>query len=107
MFARARTPVFAAVAGLLVLFTLVMQPPWRVGMPTTSLDPSWVMVFQHAFAKGWTFGEDIVFTYGPFGFAMVPQYYEGLYTPALLYWITFYTTLACALCLLYRAASAA
>ncbi|MGE0284183.1 MAG: hypothetical protein AB7P20_26700, partial [Rhizobiaceae bacterium] len=99
-----RKRIFAGVSGLILLFTLVMLPPWRVGMPSNTLDPSWAMVIQHAFSKGWQFGEDIIFTYGPLGFIMVPQYQEGLYAPALVYWLALYTTLALALCFLYRTA---
>lgn len=107
MFARARPPVFAAAALVLVLINILMQPPWRAGLPSVSLDPSWQMVVLHAAAHGWQFGKDIVFTYGPLGFIMSSQYDPELYGLALTFWVIFYGTLAAALCVLYRAASPA
>jgi len=93
-----------AAAALVVLINLVLQPPWQVGMPSVSLDPSWAMVLLHAFDHGWQFGEDLIFTYGPLGFIMVPQYHPGLYWIALGYWLIFHGTLAAAYCVLFRGA---
>ena len=53
-------------------------------MPRAGLDPSWVAVLSHAYNKGWQFGADIVFTFGPFGFI-----YANLFDP-----LHFTTTLA-------------
>jgi hypothetical protein len=76
-------------------------------MPSNALDPSWMMVVQRAFADGWQFGRDIIFTYGPLGFITVPQFYPGLYGIALGFWLLFYGAFAAGFCLLYRTASAA
>jgi len=73
-------------------------------MPENSLDPSWMMVLLHASAKGWQFGKDIVFTYGPLGFFAAPQFYPGLYEIALGFWLVFYGATAAGFCLLYRTA---
>lgn len=75
-------------------------------MPSVSLDPSWAMVLLHAFDHGWQFGRDLIFTYGPLGFIMVPQYHPGLYWIALGYWLVFHAVLAVAYCVLFRGAQA-
>jgi hypothetical protein len=95
---------YLAAAALVVLINLVLQPPWQVGMPSVSLDPSWAMVLLHAFDHGWQFGTDLIFTYGPLGFIMVPQYHPGLYWIALGYWLVFHAALAVAYCILFRGA---
>lgn len=102
MFARARGPIFGAAAVLVILLNVLLQPPWRTGMPEMSLDPSWQMVVLHGFAHGWQFGEDLVFTYGPLGFAMASQFSPTLYGISLTFWIVFYGLFAGALCTLYR-----
>ncbi len=101
-----KRPVYFAAAAMIVFINLVLQPPWQVGMPSVSLDPSWAMVLLHAFDHGWQFGEDLIFTYGPLGFIMVPQYHPGLYWIALGYWLVFHGTLAVAYCVLFRGADA-
>lgn len=75
-------------------------------MPSAALDPSWTMVVQHAFVQGWQFGKDLIFTYGPLGFIMVPQYHPGLYWISVGYWLLFHGALALAYCILFRGASA-
>lgn len=37
-------------------------------MPQNGLDPSWVAVITHGAGRGWQWGRDIVFNYGPSGF---------------------------------------
>src|SRR5688572_17813742 len=41
-------------------------------LPTPGLDSSWQMVIAHATAHSMQFGTEIVFTYGPLGYLMVP-----------------------------------
>lgn len=38
------------------------------GTPEGYLDDSWQLVLIHAFAQGWQFGRDLIFTWGPWGF---------------------------------------
>ncbi len=104
--ATAKAPIFSGAAILVVLINVILQPPWQVGMPSSSLDPSWAMVLLHAFDHGWQFGKDLIFTYGPLGFIMVPQYHPGLYWVSLAYWLLFHGALALGYCLLYRGANA-
>jgi hypothetical protein len=61
---------------LTTLLFLILLPPWLPGLPAAGLDPSWVMVISHAFNAKWQFGKDIIFTYGPYGFA-----YAGFFDP--------------------------
>ncbi|MEM9479593.1 MAG: hypothetical protein AAGA58_08075 [Verrucomicrobiota bacterium] len=41
-----------------------------------NLDPSWNGVILYAADKGWDFGADIVYTYGPLGYLVSPYYLE-------------------------------
>jgi hypothetical protein len=48
-----------------VLFIFI---PFKPGMPSDAnpLDPSWVLGVNYAVSKGWVFGGDFMFTFGPF-----------------------------------------
>ena len=62
---------------LLPLFFLIIAiwtVPWPYFLPTSGLDPSWVIGLYKATADGMQFGHDIVFTLGPLGF-MFRQFY--------------------------------
>ncbi|MGO9918014.1 MAG: hypothetical protein ACLQIB_25395 [Isosphaeraceae bacterium] len=56
---------------ILVAFVMATFPPWCSGMGT-GLDPSWVVALNEITHRHITFGKDIVFTYGPLGFVLVP-----------------------------------
>lgn len=99
--------VFGAAAALIGFIFLILLPPWRVAMPSNTLDPSWMMTLPYAFAHGWQFGRDIIFTYGPLGFITSTLYHPDYYGISLTFWLVFYGTLALALCMLYRGAGAA
>jgi hypothetical protein len=56
--------------GIFVALTLLLWPllivfPWGTD---ASLDGSWPEVLLYAHLKGWQFGRDIIFTWGPWGF---------------------------------------
>jgi len=55
--------IFVALA--LLLWPLLISFPWSTN---ALLDGSWPEVLQYAHLKGWQFGRDIVFTWGPWGF---------------------------------------
>ncbi len=38
------------------------------GAPEAGLDASWQLLLIHAYAEGWQFGRELVFTWGPWGF---------------------------------------
>lgn len=62
---------------LLPLFFLIIAiwtVPWPYFLPTSGLDPSWVIGLYKATVDGMQFGHDIVFTLGPLGF-MFHQFY--------------------------------
>lgn len=48
-----------------VLFIFI---PFKPGMPSDAnpLDPSWILGINYAVSKGWVFGRDFMFTFGPF-----------------------------------------
>ena len=52
-----------------------------------SLDSSWMVVLHLAFLDGLAFGEDIVFTYGPWGFVATRTYVPGTFGWLLASWI--------------------
>ncbi|MEY3774810.1 MAG: hypothetical protein RLZZ129_1590 [Verrucomicrobiota bacterium] len=62
----------------LVAFTLP-------NFPTMELDASWRMAIGHFFMEGKQFGTEIVFTYGPLGWAMGKTYWGG-HWGALIGW---------------------
>lgn len=64
--------------------------PWRpASVPADApyLDPSWIVVLHLAFLDGLAFGQDIVFTYGPWGFVATRIYVPGTFGWLLLWWI--------------------
>ena len=56
---------FQLVFMITVLFIFI---PFKPGMPSDAnpLDPSWVLGVNYAVSKGWVFGRDFMFTFGPF-----------------------------------------
>lgn len=61
-------PVLTALALTLILITLPRLP---LGSDD---DSSWSAVIDSAHQKGWQFGTDIAFTYGPLGFLITPYF---------------------------------
>ena len=72
--------VLGFVAMTLVAFTLPQ-------FPAMELDSSWRMAIGRFFVEGRQFGTDIVFTYGPLGWAMGKTYWGGQWG-ALIAWHT-------------------
>lgn len=56
-----------ALGGIVVAIFLVLAP-LTLSMPGDGLDPSWGLVMEQTFLRGWQWGRDIVFTFGPFGY---------------------------------------
>ncbi|HVH41399.1 MAG TPA: hypothetical protein VM925_03620 [Labilithrix sp.] len=71
----------------LALWTIVPWRPAAVSGDAPYLDPSWVVVLHLAFLDGLAFGEDIVFTYGPWGFVATRTYVPGTFGWLLASWI--------------------
>jgi hypothetical protein len=53
---------------------------------TDGIDNAWAQVYHMAFSRHWQFGQDIVFTYGPWGF-LARGYYPLTYPVAVIAWI--------------------
>lgn len=67
----------------LVLSVLVFLPLFP-SMPSAMLDPSWRMAMNEAWARGFDFARDMVFTYGPYAFVSTAQYHPDTYVPLVL-----------------------
>ncbi len=83
---------------LYLLITWVLPPPLPI-LPEWFLhEPSWRIVLTDAFLKGWQFGHDIIYTYGPWGFLEVargnPAVYPWLVFGRLLISVSFLLALA-------------
>ncbi|MGD9252377.1 MAG: hypothetical protein PVG92_00420 [Holophagae bacterium] len=69
-----RAQVLHATGYLLIAFLALATLSGRylpLGPP--GIDPGWKWAINQAAENGWVFGRDIVFTYGPLGFLMVPM----------------------------------
>ena len=62
--------LFAIVVGVLSL--AFCRFPHSIA--TTGLDDSWAQVLSYAAANGWQAGEDYLFSYGPWGWVVLPAY---------------------------------
>jgi hypothetical protein len=85
------------VLSLLPLPALIARP---------GLDPSWVQGLHVAAERGLAFGRDIVFTFGPLGFAHMREYWPGLFAVTVAYWALLALGIVDALARLARAAGA-
>ena len=88
------------------IVAIVALVPFDPVLASTGLDPSWQQALHHAIERGLQFGTDIVFTYGPLGFAHTRVYWPGLFAVTLLYWLAFAVALAHAAIALTRTAGA-
>lgn len=59
-------------AGLLLLFLAVASFPGRFRALSPELDASWIYALNRLPHTEFGFGEDVVFTYGPLGYLLVP-----------------------------------
>src|SRR6516164_5896795 len=66
---------FVATGALIIAWLLLM--PFAPGMPTAGLDGSWPYALNEAIARGYVFGRDVIFTFGP-----LASVYSRLYSPA-------------------------
>lgn len=84
-------PCGDAVVGLLLLmvFAVFRLPPWLPVFvhESNGVDPSWQMLLNEAVLQGWTFGRDLFFTYGPFGFIHARMYHPETWTMLVAVWI--------------------
>jgi hypothetical protein len=62
---------------LLLLTAMVTFVPFSPGMPAAGLDHSWMLAINQAVAQGLSFGDQVIFTFGPYS-----SIYTRLYHPA-------------------------
>lgn len=74
--------IFQVILFVTVVFVIV---PFSPKLPSTGLDPSWVLGMNEALAKGLVIGRDLVFTLGP---------YSSIYTTAFHPETYFYVMIA-------------
>ena len=79
--------VFVTLGLIIAIYSIVWIVPFSPYFPNKGLDPSWATVIEHSLLNQLTFGEDIIFTYGPLGFLATKQFQQNLYPIALLYWL--------------------
>jgi hypothetical protein len=80
----------------LFLLTVSIFVPSKPQLPDSELDASWEVVLHWAHAQPLTFGRDLVFTYGPWGFILQgysPQTFGWVVAGWVLYGATFFTAL--------------
>jgi hypothetical protein len=76
-------------AGITALATIALVPPWRAAAIRwwSVLDTSWMLGLHVAFAAGWRWGHDVVFTYGPLGFLATRLYDPRTRLVMLALWV--------------------
>jgi hypothetical protein len=63
----------SAVRALLLALIALAAWPVRWYQVTSGLDPSWAFAVNAAHARGWIFGRDVFFTYGPLAWLTLPM----------------------------------
>ncbi|MEM0897550.1 MAG: hypothetical protein AAGJ79_11775 [Verrucomicrobiota bacterium] len=63
-------------ATLFVVSFVLTRPLVPSGIVNGDLDPSWNGVLLYAAEKGWDFGDDIIYTYGPLGYLVSTFFQE-------------------------------
>ena len=77
---RIRNRLILLTIGLLFLgFCLLTILPWNAPGYGFDLDQSWAIALHVAFAEGFQFGTDFIYTYGPYGFIQVGIYHPETY----------------------------
>jgi len=61
---------------ILVLLIGIWTIPWPLHMPSSGLDPSWVIGINIAASENMQFGPEIAFTFGPLGFLYIPTFID-------------------------------
>ncbi len=88
----ARLALRFTVGALVVICCLAAFVPLAPTFPKVNLDSGWGFALNVAVAKGFSFGRDIVFTFGPYAAAYTRQYYPQ--TDAMMLWSTAFLALA-------------
>ncbi|MEO8033552.1 MAG: hypothetical protein ABI837_03920 [Acidobacteriota bacterium] len=91
-----------AVAVLPLLYAVLALVPWQPSGFLDDPDLSWQEMLHEAFRRGLHFGQDIVFTFGPWGFTYT-GYHPWTFVLLLLVWISLALALALGAVALSRA----
>jgi hypothetical protein len=83
---------------------LALEVPWAPRFFGPQLDSSWELALHTAFAAGRRFGEEVVFSFGPWGFAYSGTYFPATFGLTLGLWILFAVAFWAAALELVRAA---
>lgn len=75
---------YLAFSAITLLYVLLMTVPWNPQGYGFGLDESWAVALHLAFAKGIQFGQDFVYTYGPYGFLQTPKYHPDTWVHLLI-----------------------
>ncbi|TMU80264.1 hypothetical protein FGA82_10860 [Pseudomonas fluorescens] len=80
-FWQLRSEGYFLLVGFLVSLavTLMYIVPWLPEFPGDDLEHSWQLGMNYASAHGMSFGQDILFTFGPFSAVYTKNYYPGLF----------------------------
>jgi len=73
--------VLEALATLILLAVFI---PFKPDLPGIGNDASWQLAINQAVGQGLVFGEDIVYTYGPYGSILTQSYHPA--TAGLMFW---------------------
>lgn len=77
---------WASTLGQLVLWLVLALSLFKLPAPMSSeLDPSWRMAVGHMVGRGFQWGTDVVFTYGPLGYLLAATNHGEHYTHFLLW----------------------
>ena len=78
--------VILLIVGLLLLgYCLLTVLPWQPGGYLYDLDGSWATAMHVAFREKIQFGQDFIYTYGPYGFLQVDIYLLETYSYSFLF----------------------
>lgn len=79
---RAAVLVRLVLTGLIAVWYI----PWFPRQPANSLDLNWRLGLQVGFERGFVFGHDLAFTFGPLGGVAVWQYWPSTYLLSIGFW---------------------
>jgi hypothetical protein len=81
---RLGVKLLALAFAFLVVLVVLPLPPHQAG---PGLDASWAQGLHIAIERGFAFGTQLVFTYGPLGFVHARMYWPGLFAVTLAFWL--------------------
>jgi hypothetical protein len=71
-------------ASALFLTSIIIHVPLELKMPSEGLDPSWAYAMNIVISQGWSIGEHVVFTFGPYAPVVTKTFHPDLYGMTML-----------------------